>query len=382
MSAAPKPASLCILGSTGSIGVNTLAVAQHLQIPIHAISAHNKYQELIEQAITYNVQQVVISNEAHYAAVKEALASYPITVSAGPEALNDIAASDQNSVVMTAIVGAAGLAPTLAACESGKRVCIANKEPLVIAGDLIMRCAQQHSAQIIPVDSEHSAIFQCLEQHQLDEVAHITLTGSGGPLRGCQDLSSISKAAALQHPNWDMGEKITIDSATLMNKGLELIEAHHLFSIPSDDIRVLIHPQSIIHSMVAYKDGSVIAQLGLPDMRTPIQYALTWPRHLAGPVAVPNFSEIAQLTFEDPDHQYFPSINYARAALAAGELGPCVLNATNECAVAGFLAEQLSFTDIFKHLESSLQFIPDTKNASLDDILACDQETRLRFNNL
>ncbi len=374
-----KNRRLCVLGSTGSIGVNALSVAEHLGMSVHAISAHNNHQLLVEQTLRYNVKRVVVTNEDHYQTVKQALAGHAVEVFAGHKHLDDIAADDDVDTVLTAIVGAIGLQSTLAACRAGKRICIANKEPLVIAGRLVMETAQKHNAQVIPVDSEHSAIWQCIEQHKNHEIRDIYLTGSGGPLRGRTDLTDIKKEDALQHPNWSMGDKITIDSATLMNKGLELIEAHHLFNMSSDHIKVIIHPESIIHSMVAYKDGSVIAQLGLPDMRTPIQYALTWPEHKNGLVETPNFIELGSLNFEDVNHDLFPSIQLARQSLELGDFGPCALNAANEIAVDQYLKDQIAFQDIFKCIESTLPLVTQNHNASIQDIINFDTEMRQRL---
>jgi 1-deoxy-D-xylulose-5-phosphate reductoisomerase len=280
---------------------------------------------------------------------------------------------------MSAIVGAADLRPTLAAIDAGKRVAIANKEPLVMAGALLMRRAAESGARILPVDSEHSAIFQCLDGHHLDEVAGLQITGSGGPLRTTPDLSGVSVEQALDHPTWSMGRKITIDSATLMNKALEVIEARWLFGLPAERITVLVHPQSIVHSLVAFRDGSLIAQLGLPDMRVPIQYALTWPRHVASDIPPPDLAALGRLTFEAPDHRRFPTIELAREALRSGGLAPTVLNAANECAVADFLAGRCGFTGIFRILERAMQAVPPGSAEDLEAVLAADAEVRQRL---
>ena len=326
--------ALCILGATGSIGVSTLDVAKHLDIPVHTITGHRRLKELAQQAREFNVQRVVAAEAADYATLKELLADRPeISVSAGPEALVEAAGDEHCAAVMTAIVGAAGLAPTMAAV-TGKRVGIANKEPLVMAGHLIMAAAAESGATLLPVDSEHSAIFQCLERHQDSDIDRLILTASGGPFRQVMDLSQVTLAQALKHPNWDMGPKITVDSASLMNKALEVIEAHHLFATPVEQIEVMVHPQSIVHSMVAFGDGSLMAQLGEPDMRTPIQYALTWPRHVNGPVNCPNLLDIASLHFEAPDRARFPSLDLGARAAAKGGAAPAMFNAANEAAVA------------------------------------------------
>lgn len=368
--------SLTILGSTGSIGVNTLHIAAHLGIPVHAVTAHRKVDELAAQARTYGARIAVIGDENAYPALRSALAGSGIEARAGSAALSEVAADPQTGAVVTAIVGAAGLPATVAAVRAGKRVCIANKEPLVMAGDLIMAEARAHGATILPVDSEHSAIFQCLENHHVDEVTELLLTGSGGPFRTTTDLSAVTREQALKHPTWSMGPKITIDSATLMNKSLEIIEARWLFGIAPERIRVVIHPQSVVHSMVSYRDGSVIAQLGLPDMRVPIQYALTWPVHSSGPVAAPDFTRMSGLTFEEPDLARFPSLRMAYAAAKQGGLAPTVMNAANEIAVEAFLNGRIRFIDIFRVIEDALTQAATIVHPSLDDIIAADHYTR------
>jgi len=321
----------------------------------------------------------VIADPALYAQLKEALAGSGVEAQAGPEALAAAAASPHCGAVMTAIVGAAGLPATLAAVRAGKRVCVANKEPLVMAGHLLMAEAAQHLAQIIPVDSEHSAIFQCLAGHRGDEVRQIMLTASGGPFRTVADLSTVTREQALNHPTWTMGPKITIDSATLMNKSLEIIEARWLFGVEVERIQVLIHPQSVIHSMVAFADGSVMAQLGRPDMRTPIQYALTHPHHCAGAVETPDFTSLGALTFATPETARFPSLTMGYAAARAGGLAPTVMNAANEMAVARFLAGKGRFIDIFATVEKALAAAPTRAEPSLDEIIAADAEVRARL---
>ena len=377
MSAASRP--LTILGATGSIGLSTLSVAAHLGIPVHAVTANRKVAELAALAIAHRAAVAVVADEEGYTELKRLLSGTGVVAEAGIQALSAVAADPGCGAVVTAIVGAAGLRPTLAAIRAGKRVCIANKEPLVMAGALIMGEAARCGATVLPVDSEHSAIFQCLEGHRPDEVAELVLTASGGPFRTVADLSAVTREQALRHPTWTMGPKITIDSATLMNKSLEIIEARWLFGVGVERIRVLIHPQSVVHSMVAYRDGSVMAQLGRPDMRTPIQYALTWPRHEAGQIAAPDFAALAALTFEAPDTARFPSLDMAYAAVRAGGVAPAVMNAANEMAVARFLAGHGRFIDIFTTVERALSQAPSQDEPTLDDIIAADAEVRRRL---
>jgi 1-deoxy-D-xylulose-5-phosphate reductoisomerase len=373
---------ITLLGSTGSIGVNTLDVAARLGIPVHAVTAHRKVDQLAAQAKASKARVAVIGDEACYGDLKNALSGTGIEARAGMQALSDVAAAPETGAVVTAVVGAAGLPATVAAVRAGKRVCIANKEPLVMAGDLIMAEAKAHGAEILPVDSEHSAIFQCLEGHHEREVAELILTGSGGPFRTVHDLSAVTLEQALKHPTWSMGPKITVDSATLMNKSLELIEARWLFGIEPERIRVIIHPQSVIHSMVAYRDGSVMAQLGLPDMRVPIQYALTFPHHVPGPVAAPDFAKLASLTFEAPDTARFPSLTMAYAAVRTGGIAPAVMNAANEMAVAAFLAGRIRFLDIFHTVEKALAQVQGGLRPTLEEIIAADGDVRGRLANV
>ncbi|TVR43609.1 MAG: 1-deoxy-D-xylulose-5-phosphate reductoisomerase [Planctomycetota bacterium] len=375
----PQQASLCILGSTGSIGVSTLDVARHLGIPVHTLTGHRRLDLLAAQAKEFRAKRVVCADPEDYAKLKSLCADCPeITVGAGPQALVEAAGDEHCPVVMTAIVGGAGLDPTYAAVQAGKRVCIANKEPLVMAGALIMAAARASGATLLPVDSEHSAIFQCLENHRDSDIDRLVLTASGGPFRCRQDLNTVSIAEALKHPNWSMGPKITIDSATLMNKALEVIEAHHLFQVPVEQIEVVIHPQSIVHSMVAFADGSLMAQLGQPDMRTPIQYSLTWPRHLRGPVSCPDLLKIANLSFEAPDRTRFPALDLGAAAARQGGLAPAIFNAANEAAVARFLDGSITFLDIPRLVERALATVSSGSNADPDlaSILAADAYTR------
>jgi len=371
------PARICLLGATGSIGESAIAVAAGLEAPIHTVTAHRRAAELAAIAIRCGARRAVVADPDRLDELRSHLAGHPqIEAAAGPAALVEAAGDDACDAVLTAVVGAAGLEATLAAVRAGKRVCIANKEPLVMAGELIVAAARESGATILPVDSEHSAIFQCLEGHRGDEVARLVLTASGGPFRERRDLSRVTVDEALRHPNWDMGPKITVDSATLMNKALEVIEARWLFDVEEDRIDVLIHPQSIVHSMVAYRDGSTMAQLGLPDMRTPIQYSLTWPEHRASTVRAPDLAEIASLTFEEVDGDRFPSIGIARAAVRAGGVAPAVINAANEVAVARFLAGEIPFTAIFERVAAALERAPRGGGDDLAAIVAADAATR------
>ncbi len=367
---------LVVLGSTGSIGRNALAVAAELGVPVHAISAHSSHELLAEQARIHRPRRVVIGDADRATALRAALGDLPVEVCVGEQALRDIAADPTAPMVLTAIVGAAGLPATMAAVEAGKRVCIANKEPLVMAGALITRAARASGAELLPVDSEHSAIFQCLDGHTTAEVDRLILTGSGGPFRTRDDLSRVQAHEALDHPTWNMGPKITIDSATLANKALEVIEARWLFDLPLDQIEVLIHPQSIVHSMVAFRDGSVMAQLGLPDMRVPIQYAMTWPEHRPGPVAAPDLVSAGPLAFEPPDRERFPLLDLGYAAAREGGIAPVVFNAANEVAVQAFLDGRLAFTAIAEVIAQALALAPRIAEPDLAAVLAADAATR------
>lgn len=375
----PRSRPICILGATGSIGASTLDVAGRLGVPVHAVTANSKVEELARCAVAAKAKVAVIGEASRLDALRSALAGSGVRAEAGAEALCAAACAPEVGAVVTAIVGAAGLPATVAAARAGKRLCIANKEPLVMAGPLVMAAAQAAGGAVLPVDSEHSAIFQCLEGHRTGEVSEILLTSSGGPFRTVMDLSAVTVEQALKHPTWSMGPKITIDSATLMNKSLELIEAQVLFGVGADRVRIVVHPQSVVHSMVAFRDGSVMAQLGRPDMRTPIQYALTWPQHLPGPVEAPDFARLGALTFEDPDRSRFPSIDLAYAAASLGGLAPAVMNAANEVAVAAFLAGRSGFLDIFRTVERALSQLANCSDPSLDDIVAADAETRARY---
>jgi 1-deoxy-D-xylulose-5-phosphate reductoisomerase len=370
---------IAILGSTGSVGTQTIDLIERDRdaYEVEALTANGNVALLARQARALNAKFAVVADPRKYAALKEALAGTSIEAAAGPEAL--IAAAERPSDwVMAAIVGAAGLAPTLAAVKRGITVALANKECLVCAGDLMMREVAERKATLLPVDSEHSAIFQVFDFAQKDKVEKVILTASGGPFRDIErgQMARVTPEQAVAHPNWDMGAKISVDSATMMNKGLELIEAHHLFGLGEDRLDILVHPQSIIHSMVAYVDGSVLAQLGTPDMRTPIAYALGWPRRIAAPSARLNLAEIGQLSFQLPDPERFPAIRLARCALQSGGAMPTILNAANEIAVHGFLARRIGFLDIARIVEDTLERCPARPFTNLDDVRRIDESAR------
>jgi 1-deoxy-D-xylulose-5-phosphate reductoisomerase len=378
---APAPRRVTILGSTGSVGRNTIDIIARdpAAYAVEALTAQENAALLIEQARSLKPRLVAIGNEAHYPAVKQALAGTGVEVAAGRDAVIEAAARPAEWV-MSAIVGAAGLEPTLAAIRRGAVIGLANKETLVCAGSVVMREVARCNAVMVPVDSEHSAIFQCLEQNNAEAVEKIILTASGGPFRqkSLAEMADMTPEQAVAHPNWSMGAKISVDSATMMNKGLELIEAYHLFGLPDSQIEILVHPQSVIHSMVAYRDGSVLAQLGSPDMRTPIAYALGWPKRIAAPADRLDFGKIRQLTFEAPDEARFPALRIARQALRAGGGASSVLNAANEVAVAAFLARAIRFTDIAGIAEQVLGELPGGQIERLDQVLALDAEARRR----
>lgn len=344
-----RPRRLTILGSTGSIGCNTLdLVARNTDaFEIDALTANENVADLASQAIEHNANLAVIADAARYDELKDALAHTSIEVAAGEAALVE-AACRPVDMVMASIVGAAGLAPTLAAVRQGTSVALANKECLVSAGDIFMAEVARTDCVLLPVDSEHSAIFQVFEWEERDQIERIVLTASGGPFREwpAEKMATATLEQALRHPNWDMGRKLTIDSATMMNKGLELIEAHYLFEAAADELDVLVHPQSVIHSMVEYRDGSVLAQLGTPDMRTPISYALAWPHRMAAPTPKLDLRKIGQLSFESVDNTRFPAIQMSLDALEMGQGAPTIMNAANEIAVAAFLAGKIRFPDI------------------------------------
>jgi 1-deoxy-D-xylulose-5-phosphate reductoisomerase len=374
-----KPRRVTILGSTGSVGCNTIDLIERNPgaYVVQALTANRNAAALAEQARRLRPRMAVVADPASYRALKDALADSDITVAAGPQAVVE-AASLPADWVMAGIVGAAGLEPTLAGIRQGAVVGLANKETLVCAGDLVMAEIKRHGATLLPVDSEHSAIFQVFDFEQSERVERIILTASGGPFRtwSLEAMASVTPAQAVAHPNWDMGAKISVDSATMMNKGLEVIEAHHLFPVPEDRIEVVVHPQSVIHSMVEYVDGSVLAQLGSPDMRTPIAYALGWPERMAAPAARLNFKKIANLTFEEPDSTRFPALRLAREALQAGGAAPTILNAANEVAVRGFLDGRIGFLDIARIVERTLAAANHFAIADIADVHTVDAHAR------
>lgn len=372
--------NIAILGSTGSIGTQALDVAREFpdKFEISVLTASNNADDLIKQALEFSPKIVVMVSEFAYAKVKDVLAGTGIKVLYGEEGLVEAVQLDEIDVVLNAIVGSAGLRPTVKAIQCGKDIALANKETLVVSGELIMGLVKQHNVKMLPVDSEHSAIFQCLVGEP-SPIEKIYLTASGGPFRGRtrEQLASVGKAQALKHPNWSMGAKITIDSASLMNKGLEVIEAKWLFDLNIDQIDVIVHPQSIIHSIVQFEDGSMKAQMGLPDMKLPIQYALTYPQRYKNSFKRFDFMDYGNLTFEKPDLETFRNLQLAYDALAEGGNRCCVLNAANEIAVAAFLEDKVSFLGMSDILEETLCHIKNTNNLSLDDYIAFDTESRI-----
>ena len=374
--------TVAILGSTGSIGTQTLDVIdRHSELfEVYALTAHSNIDLLVEQAKRYRPEVVAIADERHYKTLREALDGLPVKVFAGADSICQIAAMSPIDTVVTAMVGYSGLLPTVRAIEAGKKIALANKETLVVAGELVTDLALRNRVDIIPIDSEHSAIFQCLVGENENSVEKLILTASGGAFRDTpkDDLRLATADDALRHPTWKMGAKITIDSATMMNKGFEVIEARWLFDIPIDKIEVIIHPQSIVHSMVQFCDGSIKAQLGQPDMRHPIQYALTFPDRLDAQVERANLADIHQLTFEKPDYEKFRNLRLAYDALRRGGNIPCILNAANEVAVDAFLKGKIGFfamSDIIEQTISETAFI---SSPTLDDYIATDREARAR----
>ena len=378
-----RPYRVTVLGSTGSVGQSTLDLMSRTPdaFEVVALTAQSNVDALAKQAISHRASFAVIGDETQFEALKAALAGTGIRAGAGAAALVD-AALEPSDCVMAAIVGAAGLRPTFAAASQGKRIALANKECLVSAGDVFIREVAKRGAEILPVDSEHSAAFQSLAGSDLSAVEKIVLTASGGPFRTWDQaaLATVTPEQALRHPNWSMGAKITIDSATMMNKGLELIEAHHLFPVGVDALDVVVHPQSIVHCLVMYRDGSVLAQLACPDMRTPIAVALAWPERMQAPTERLDFTKCSTLTFEQPDEVRFPALRVARAALKRGDTAPAVLNAANEIAVAAFLNRQLSFQDIARLVENVIEQAERqgmlARAHCLDDILEIDAAAR------
>jgi len=369
---------IAILGSTGSIGTQALEVIEeqnHLY-EAYVLTANNSADLLIEQARKYNPAAVVIANDAHYDKVKDALADLPIKVYAGAEALCQVVQDENVDIVLASMVGFAGLRPTISAIKAGKTIALANKETLVVAGELINRLTREYQVPLLPVDSEHSAIFQCLEPG--NRIEKILLTCSGGPFRklSTAELASVTKAHALAHPTWNMGAKITIDSATLMNKGFEVIEAKWLFGVRPEQIQVVVHPQSVIHSMVQFEDGAVKAQLGVPDMRLPIQYAFSYPRRLKASFDRVDFFKMKDLTFEQPDVNRFRCLALAYEALDKGGNMPCIVNAANEIANRAFIDDKISFNRISEIIELSMSHIDFSNDSSLETYLLTDKETR------
>lgn len=370
------------MGSTGSIGRQTLDVVERNpgRFEVEVLTAYNNTELLIAQARKFQPNMVVIGNDAKYQEVREALSDEPVKVFAGAGAIGEAVVLESVDMVVTAMVGYSGLLPTLRAVEAGKDIALANKETLVVAGEMITRLAREKGVDLLPVDSEHSAIFQCLAGELMNPAEKILLTCSGGPFRGktASQLARVTPADALAHPNWDMGAKITIDSATLMNKGFEMIEAHWLFGLPPAAIEVVVHPQSIIHSMVQFRDGSVKAQLGPPDMRMPILYALGWPERIANDFPRLDFSQLAALTFEKPDRENFRNLDLAFEAIHQGGNLPCALNAANEIAVSAFLAEKISFPAIPEIITQILEKTSFVKNPGLEELILTNDETRNR----
>ncbi len=371
---------LAILGSTGSIGTQALEVVleQKDRFEVEVLTAHRNADLLIEQAIAHQPNVVVIGEESLYDKVYAALDAHHIKVYAGAEALSQIVQMETVDLVLTALVGYAGLIPTLAAIDAGKNIALANKETLVVAGELVTQRAKAKGVNIYPVDSEHSAIFQCLTGEFQNPIEKIILTASGGPFRGMnrQDLLKVTKAQALKHPNWDMGAKITIDSASMMNKGLEVIEAKWLFGLKPEQIEVIVHPQSIIHSLVQFKDGSMKAQLGLPDMKLPIQYAMAYPDRLPNTFERFNFMDYPNLSFEQPDLKSFRNLQLAYDAMNMGGNAACILNAANEVVVDAFLKEKVGFLQMSDLIEDMLQKCTFVPQPTLEDYIASDAEAR------
>ncbi len=375
-----KKRVVAILGSTGSIGTQALDViaAHNHFFELELLTANSNAELLIQQAKKFLPATVVIGDKVKYEEVKSGLSSLPIKVFAGNEAILQCVQNESIEIVLTAMVGFAGLAPTIEAIKAGKHIALANKETLVVAGEIITHLAMENRVNIYPVDSEHSAIFQCLTGEWKNKIEKIILTASGGPFRGktIDELKHITKAQALKHPNWSMGAKITVDSATLMNKGLEVIEAKWLFNLSPEQIEVIVHPQSIIHSIVQFQDGSMKAQMGLPDMKLPIQFALGYPDRLKSDFPRFNFLQYPTLTFEQPDKKTFKSLALAFAALEKGGNAACILNAANEIAVAAFLADKISFLNMTDLVETCMLKLPFIVSPSLEDYYFTDAETR------
>jgi len=381
-----KKKQIAILGSTGSIGAQALEViSEHSDLfEVEVLTANNNSALLIEQAKKFKPNTVVIANEDKYKEVDGALFDLGIKVFAGQQSLEEVVEGENIDIVLTALVGYSGLKPTIRAIKAKKNIALANKETLVVAGDLITKLCQEYGTQIYPVDSEHSAIFQCLVGEVYNPIEKIYLTASGGPFRGWakEKLQNIKKEQALKHPNWEMGAKITIDSATLMNKGLEVIEAKWLFDLKAEQIEVVVHPQSIIHSAVQFEDGSIKAQLGIPDMKLPIQYALGFPERLKNTFKRFNFMDYPNLTFEKPDAKTFRNLQLAYNAMEKGGNMPCILNAANEIAVAAFLQDKIGFLNMSDLIADCMEKITFVSNPTLEDYIATDEATRKLANEL
>ena len=375
-----KKRQLAILGSTGSIGTQALeVVSEHSDLfEVYALTANNQVDLLINQARKYMPEVVVIANERKYPELKEALEDLPIKVWAGADAIAQMVQSEPIDMVLTAMVGYSGLRPTISAIKAGKAIALANKETLVVAGELIMKLAAEHKVPILPVDSEHSAIFQCLTGAYDNPIEKILLTASGGPFRRktLEELATVTKAQALRHPNWTMGAKITIDSASMMNKGFEMIEAKWLFDVTPDQVQVVVHPQSVIHSMVQFEDGAVIAQLGIPDMKLPIAYAFSFPTRMRSMAPRLDFNQYSTLTFEEPDMERSRTLAFAFEAARQGGNMPCILNAANEVVVAAFLQDRIGFLQMSDVIERTMRKASFIVNPSYEDYVATDTEAR------
>jgi len=371
---------IAILGSTGSIGTQALEVVREQGQALHVevLSAQSNADLLVQQSLEFKPNAVVIGDTSKWKQVNDALFDAGVKVYSGAEALEQVVEADGIDMILTAMVGSAGLKPTLRAIDAGKHIALANKETLVMAGELVMNAARKKGVDIHPVDSEHSAIYQCLAGEFHNPIERVILTASGGPFRGrsVESLVGVTKADALKHPNWDMGAKITIDSASLMNKGLEVIEAKWLFDVDTNQIDVVVHPQSIVHSCVQFEDGSIKAQLGLPDMKLPIQYALTYPRRLQNDFSRFNFMDHPSLTFEKPDIETFRNLGLAFTALKEGGNAPAILNAANEVAVSRFLKDDIKFLDLPDVVEHALNRVTHQVKPTLDDLIASDEEAR------
>ncbi len=374
-----KTKAISILGSTGSIGRQTLSVAEHLGVSVCALTANENVDRMEEQARAFRPRLCVMGSEAAGEALRHRLRDLPITVKSGMEGLIEAATMPEADVVITAVMGMVGLRPTLAALEAKKRIGLANKETLVCAGELVMDAADRWGAEIVPVDSEHSAIFQCLMGcRDRSEIRRLILTASGGPFYGkkFQELETIKKEDAFRHPTWTMGPKITIDSATMMNKGLEVIEAMRLYRLPKEQVDVVVHRQSIVHSLVEFRDGAILAQLGVPDMRIPIQLALTYPNRMEAPCQRLDLLSCGDLSFLPPDDKNFPCLAYAVEAAERGGTACAILNGANEAAVGMFLKDEIGFNDIPRRVRHAMDAVPVVEHPSLDDILSADRQAR------